>query len=67
MCCGRRPTGSRGQTGTDVTEAVGGASTGAAAGTYTVTTPGGDTVTKNSEIAAKLYVASHPGASYTKN
>lgn len=67
MCCGRRATGSRGQPGTGTPETSGGASTGAAAGTYTVTTPGGGTVTKNSEIAAKLYVASHPGSSYTKN
>lgn len=67
MCCGRRATGSRGQADTGTAETGGGASTGAAAGTYTVTTTGGGTLVKSSEIAAKLYVASHPGSSYTRN
>jgi hypothetical protein len=64
MCCGRRTVG---------TESIrtasnpGGASSGPGAGTYTVTTTTGGTVVKHSEIAAKLYVAAHPGSTYTQN
>lgn len=61
MCCGRRTSGGgTSPAGSD------GASTGAGAGAWVVTRQDGTTVTKTSEIAAKLFVATHPGSSYQR-
>jgi hypothetical protein len=65
MCCGRRVTGSRGSG--DTADTTGGSTTGPTAGTYTITATDGTMVIKASEIAARLYVATHPGSTYTKN